>query len=118
MIPTTTTKNGSPATASDATRIETEPADAQSGAPSKAKRACGLYANVRRALSSSVEDHGHAVLYGIVGFVAAALILIIGFWPTVLLAVFATVGAAIGAYRDGNRTARAWARSLLDRFNQ
>ena len=118
MIPTTASKNGSPAAASGATRTETAPADAQSGTPSKAKRPCGLYANVRRAISSSVENHGHAVLYGTVGFVAAALILIIGFWPTVLLAVFATVGAAIGAYRDGNRTARAWARSLLDRFNQ
>lgn len=80
------------------------------------QRSRGVYASVKRAATSAVEQHGHAVLYGIVGFVAAALILIVGFWPTVLLALFATIGAAIGMYRDGDRTTRERVSSVLKRF--
>ena len=57
------------------------------------------------------------MLYGILGFIAAALILIVGFWPTVLLAVFAAIGTIIGKYRDGDRTTREQMRNFLDRFN-
>lgn len=80
------------------------------------QRSRGVYASVKRAATSAVEQHGHAVLYGIVGFVAAALILIVGFWPTVLLALFATIGAAIGMYRDGDRTTRERVSSVLKRL--
>lgn len=80
------------------------------------QRSRGVYASVKRAATSAVEQHGHAVLYGIVGFVAAALILIVGFWPTVLLALFAAIGAAIGMYRDGDRTTRERVSSVLKRF--
>ena len=58
-----------------------------------------------------------AVLYGIIGFVAAALILIVGFWPTVLLAVFAAIGVVIGKYRDGDRKTRQQMKQVLERFN-
>ena len=65
-------------------------------AAAETKRDKGVYASMKRAFSPYVENHSHAVLYGIIGFVAAALILIVGFWPTVLLAVFAAIGVVIG----------------------
>ena len=77
----------------------------------------GVYASMKRAFSPYVENHSHAVLYGIIGFVAAALILIVGFWPTVLLAVFAAIGVVIGKYRDGDRKTRQQMKQVLERFN-
>ncbi|MEG0666585.1 DUF2273 domain-containing protein [Gordonibacter sp.] len=71
----------------------------------------------KRTASAYLAHHEHAVLYGIVGFVAALLILIIGFWPTLLLAVFAAAGIAIGAYRDGNLKIRSTLRHLIDLIN-
>ena len=55
---------------------------------------------------------------GIGGCVIAALILLAGFWPTVLLVLFAAVGVAIGRYRDGDQKTRAAMRNLLNRVRQ
>ena len=93
------------------------PSDVIANAASETKQDRGVYASMKRAVSPYVEHHSHAVLYGILGFIAAALILIVGFWPTVLLAVFAAVGTAIGKYRDGDHKTREQMRHLLDRFN-
>lgn len=93
------------------------PSDVIANAASETKRDKGLYASMKRAVSPYVEHHSHAVLYGILGFIAAALILIIGFWPTVLLAVFAAVGVIIGKYRDGDRKTREQMKHILDRIN-
>lgn len=92
------------------------PSDVVANAASEAKQDNGVYASFKHAMSPYVEKHSHAVLYGIIGFIAAALILIVGFWPTVLLAVFAAVGATIGKYRDGDRKTRAQMKQLIDRF--
>ena len=93
------------------------PSDVIANAASETKRDKGVYASMKRAVSPYVEHHSHAVLYGILGFIAAALILIIGFWPTVLLAVFAAVGVIIGKYRDGDRKTRKQMKHILDRIN-
>ena len=93
------------------------PSDVIANAASETKRDKGVYASMKRAVSPYVENHSHAVLYGVLGFIAAALILIIGFWPTVLLAVFAAIGVIIGKYRDGDRATRQQMRRFLDRFN-
>lgn len=58
-----------------------------------------------------------AVVYGILGFVVAALILVVGFWPTLLLTLFVTVGVLIGRYRDGDRYLRQLIRHFIDRIN-
>ena len=92
------------------------PSDVVANTASEAKDR-GVYASFKRAVSPYVQNNTHAVVYGIIGFVAAALILIVGFWPTVLLAVFAAVGVVIGRYRDGDRATREQMRKLLDRFN-
>ena len=90
--------------------------DVVANTASETKRYRGVYASMKKAVSPYVEKHSHAVLYGIIGFIAAALILIIGFWPTVLLAVFVAVGAVIGKYRDGDRKTREQMKHVLDRF--
>ena len=102
---------------SQSPRPANTPSDVIANAASEAKQDRGVYASMKRAVSPYVENHSHAVLYGIIGFVAAALILIVGFWPTVLLAAFAAIGVVIGKYRDGDRLTRERMRNLLDRFN-
>lgn len=98
-------------------RTADTPSDVIANAAAETKRDKGVYASMKRAISPYVEHHSHAVLYGIIGFIAAALILIVGFWPTVLLAVFAAIGVIIGKYRDGDRKTRQQMKSILDRFN-
>lgn len=101
----------------DAPRPADTPSDVIANAASETKRDRGVYASMKRAMAPYVENHSHAVLYGIIGFVAAALILIVGFWPTVLLAVFAAIGVVIGKYRDGDRKTRQQMKQVLERFN-
>ena len=48
------------------------------------------------------RSHPHTVLYGFIGFVLAALILILGLWNTIVIAVFVFVGATLGQVRDGD----------------
>lgn len=75
-----------------------------------------LFANLKSTCSSFAQEHQHAVCYGIIGFVAAALVLAIGFWPTVLLALFAAAGVFIGRYQDGDRKAMNAVRALIGRM--
>lgn len=93
------------------------PSDVIANAASETKNDRGVYASMKKAFSPYVEHHSHAVLYGVLGFIAAALILIVGFWPTMLLAVFAAIGVIIGKYRDGDRKTREQMKNILDRFN-
>ncbi|WP_080800390.1 DUF2273 domain-containing protein [Arabiibacter massiliensis] len=103
--------------ASASSRPAETPSDAFANAASETKNDRGVYASMKKAFAPYVENHSHAVLYGIVGFVAAALILLVGFWPTVLLALFAAIGVIIGKYRDGDRKTREQMKNVLDRFN-
>lgn len=47
------------------------------------------------------DAHPHTVLYGAIGLVLAVLILALGLWRTIVIAVFVGVGAGIGQLRDG-----------------
>lgn len=64
---------------------------------------------LRNKAGSFVHRHPRAAAYGTAGLVAAALILIIGFWPTLLIALLVGIGATIGTYRDGDTTLRRFA---------
>lgn len=46
--------------------------------------------------------HPYTVFYGFAGLVLAVLILLIGLWDTIVIAVFVMVGAMIGQIRDGD----------------
>lgn len=46
--------------------------------------------------------HPYTVAYGFTGLVLAVLILVVGLWDTIVIAVFVVVGAMIGQIRDGD----------------
>lgn len=48
------------------------------------------------------KRHPFTVAYGFAGLVLAILILTIGLWDTIVIAVFMIVGAVIGQIRDGD----------------
>lgn len=62
----------------------------------------GFFEGLGRVAWSYADAHPHATLYGIVGFVLAVLILAIGLWDTIVIAVFVTVGTIIGQMVDGD----------------
>ena len=62
----------------------------------------GFFQGMGQAAWSYADGHPHATLYGLVGFVLAVLILIIGLWDTIVIAVFVAVGTVIGQMVDGD----------------
>ena len=73
-------------------------------------------ASIRQALILAFEKHGHALIYGLLGFLIALLILLIGFWPTFLLSIFAAIGVLIGTYQDGSIQLKRLLARLLRNF--
>ncbi len=61
------------------------------------------------------ESHPHTVLYGFIGFVLAVLILVLGLWNTIIIAVFVVVGAMLGQARDGDNAIVNFFGKLFDR---
>ncbi len=62
----------------------------------------GFFEGVGRAAWAYADAHPHATLYGIIGFVLAVLVLVIGLWDTIVIAVFVAVGTIIGQMVDGD----------------
>lgn len=48
--------------------------------------------------------HPHTAIGALMGFIAAALILTVGLWATIVIVVFVFVGALIGQIRDGDNS--------------
>lgn len=61
------------------------------------------------------EDHPFTVGYAFVGLVLAVLILTIGLWSTIVIAVFVLVGALLGQIRDGDNGLVNFFGRLFDR---
>lgn len=108
--------------AEDSCREEDEaPAGAPSAASEPAAHAegpgrfqdatIGFIEGVGRRAWAYADAHPHTVLYGTVGFVFAVLILVLGLWSTIVIAVFVGVGAAVGQLRDGEG-------GIIDFFNR
>lgn len=74
----------------------------------------GFFEGVGRCAWAYADAHPHATLYGIIGFVLAVLILVIGLWDTIVIAVFVAVGTVIGQMVDGDNAAVNFVRRLLD----
>ena len=53
-------------------------------------------------LKTNYPGHEHAFIGGVLGFVVALLIFVIGFWATFLIVVFVVIGIAVGQYFDGD----------------
>ncbi len=65
-------------------------------------QAVGFIKGLGASLWAYADTHHYTVLYGFIGFVLAVLILTIGLWSTIVIAVFAGVGATLGQIRDGD----------------
>lgn len=87
-------------------------ADGKPDGPSGKKPSA--FDNMVKKFQPYLDKHGHAIVYGIVGFVAAVLILTIGFWPVLLLAIFIAIGIVIGRFRDSGASMQNAARSLVE----
>lgn len=74
-----------------------------------------FFRELGRRMWEHADAHPHATLYGIMGFVLAVLILVIGLWDTIVIAVFAGIGAVIGQMRDGDNAAVNFIRRLFDK---
>ncbi len=75
----------------------------------------GFFRKLGRRMWEHADAHPHATLYGIMGFVLAVLILVIGLWDTIVIAVFVGVGVVIGQMRDGDNAAVNFIRRLFDK---
>lgn len=123
MEKSSTTNDPSHATSRDGQKEQSaaEPTNASVGSTDDSFRTsrwkCPVFTNFKQVASPYMEQHGHAMLYGFIGFLIALLILIIGFWQTVLLVAFAAVGVVIGCYRDGNPTVRRRLKDFIDRID-
>lgn len=92
--------------------IEQTPADTEQGSafhedaaqtgPDIRDEAVGFIKGLGASAWAYASSHHYTVLYGFIGFVLAVLILTIGLWSTIVIAVFAGVGAALGQIRDGD----------------
>lgn len=74
--------------------------------------------NIADKAKPYLGEHGREVTYGIIGIIAAILILTIGFWPVLLLAVFAAIGIAIARFRDSGINMQAAAKSLAENLRR
>ena len=64
--------------------------------------AMGFILGIGAAAWVYAGNHPYTVGYGFIGLVLAILILTIGLWSTLVIAVFVVVGAMIGQIRDGD----------------
>lgn len=71
----------------------------------------------QQRLEVFLAKHPHSVMYGLIGLAVAILILTIGLGATLLLAVLAAIGVAIGQYRDGDARVKTAVNRLIKRFN-
>ncbi len=103
---TTPTPGVSRDVAHKSARMTSSSATESRGATPAAK---GIVDRVSEAVPQAkpfLEKNGHALVYGIIGLIAAILILTIGLLPVLLLAALSAIGVAIGRYRDGDATMR------------
>ena len=76
-----------------------------------------LFPNAKRAWFNYYNEHRNQVVFAGIGLAVAAGFLIIGFWPTLLLAVFITAGVLYGRYKDGDRRMAATVKGIIDRLD-
>lgn len=96
-------------------RARAADADASARSESFHKATFGFFRELGRRIWEHADAHPYATLYGMVGFVLAVLILVIGLWDTIVIAVFVGVGVVIGQMRDGDNAAVNFIRRLLDK---
>lgn len=104
--------------AEPAAQVKPEPEGARgAGARGFQGAAMGFVEGVGKCAWSYADAHPHTVLYGAIGLLLAVLILLLGLWQTLIIAIFTGVGAGIGMLRDANGSSRdSGARTFMSRF--
>ena len=67
-----------------------------------------------RTFAQYAMTHANTVLFGLLGLILALMFLYVGFWDTVLIAVFVLVGVVIGQAIDGDNGIVTFVRNLFD----
>lgn len=93
------------------------PAGASAGAPTGASRqsyrqsgeAAGrafrdAKKNATEVFDGMAPGHGNEIFFGLVGFLAAVLFFVVGFWQTLAIVLLVIVGVAFGQWVDGKPT--------------
>ncbi len=79
-------------------------------------RAKSVWNRAKTRWNTYYGSNSHTVAYAIVGFIVALALLCIGFWRTLLFAIFIVAGVAYGQYRDGNPRIVNFFKRIIDRF--
>lgn len=103
------------ATASELSSKTTAEASASQEEDVDLREAVGFIKGLGIMMWRYAESHPHTVLYGFIGFVLAVLILVLGLWNTIVIAVFVAVGAMLGQARDGDNAIVNFFGKLFDR---
>lgn len=91
-----------------------ETTDAEEG-ESLRTEAVGFIEGFGKAAWQWASKHPNTAGGAVAGFVLAVLVLVIGLWSTIILAVFVFVGALVGQIRDGDNSLVNFFAHLLDR---
>lgn len=75
------------------------------------------FPNAKRAWFKYYNKHRNQVVFATVGLLLGAGLLIIGFWPTLLLAVLITIGVLYGRYKDGDPRMMITVKNVIDRLD-
>lgn len=75
------------------------------------------FPRVKSAWFEYYNSHRNQVVCALIGGGIAVGFLVIGFWSTLLLAVFITIGVFYGRYKDGDRGIRIAVARLMDRLD-
>ncbi len=92
----------STAPASEAVDSKEEGAESHDAVADDFDEAMGLIKGTGAAIWSYAVRHPNTTLGAVAGLVLAVLILWLGLWDTIVIAVFVGVGAAMGQLRDGD----------------
>ncbi|MCH3968118.1 MAG: DUF2273 domain-containing protein [Atopobiaceae bacterium] len=101
-------------------RKDADAGSQQQGASSRdqGKAARETMERTGHAVTSWFEEmfpgHGNAVLFALIGLLAAILLFAIGFWQTLLVVILVVAGVAFGQYLDGDPTIINWFKGLAD----
>lgn len=74
------------------------------------------FPRIKNAWFTYYNEHRNQVVCAFIGLLIASGFLIIGFFPTLLLAVFISIGVVYGRYKDGDQRTRSAIARIIDRL--
>lgn len=68
---------------------------------------------VRSTIEGVFPGKSNTVLFGVIGLIAALLLLSVGFWRMLIISIFVFIGVAVGQTLDGNPKLLNWIKDLF-----